>query len=144
LGLDFIFLSRFILLLYLGLILDLDFFFLDFVSDKFLDLGNTQNIISSASYLTVKTISTELQKYPINKVLISGGGINNNFITEKLKEVNPDIVFSDHQQCGIMSQYKEAILFSLLAYTSYNRMANNVPSSTGAKATSILGKISYA
>jgi anhydro-N-acetylmuramic acid kinase len=112
-------------------------------ADKFLDLGNTQNIISSASYLTVKTISTELQKYPINKVLISGGGINNSFITEKLKEVNPDIVFSDHQQCGIMSQYKEAILFSLLAYTSYNRMANNVPSSTGAKASSILGKISY-
>jgi|LakMenEpi08Jun12_1017391.scaffolds.fasta_scaffold00005_26 anhydro-N-acetylmuramic acid kinase len=112
-------------------------------ADKFLDLGNTQNIISSATYLTAKTISTELQKYPINKVLISGGGINNNFLTEKLKELNPAIAFSDHNQCGIMSQYKEAILFSLLAYTSYNRMANNVPSSTGAKASSILGKISY-
>ena len=112
-------------------------------ADKFLDLGNTQNIISSATYLTAKTISTELQKYPISKVLISGGGINNNFLAEKLKELNPAITFSDHQQCGIMSQYKEAILFSLLAYTSYNRMANNVPSSTGAKASSILGKISY-
>lgn len=112
-------------------------------ADKFLDLGNTQNILSSVSYLTAKTISLELKKYPVQKVLISGGGINNDFLISKLKELNPDISFADHAQCGIKSQYKEAILFSLLAYTSYNRMANNVPSSTGAKSNSILGKISY-
>lgn len=112
-------------------------------ADKFLDLGNTQNIISSVTYLTAKTISMELQRYPITKVLISGGGINNRFLIDKLKEINPHITFSDHNECGLKSQYKEAILFSLLAYTSYNRMANNVPSSTGAKALSILGKISY-
>lgn len=112
-------------------------------ADKFLDLGNTQNIISSVSYLTAKTISLELQKYPISKVLISGGGVNNKFLLSRLTELNPGIAFCNHDESGIGSQYKESILFSLLAYTSYNRRANNVPSSTGAKAFSILGKVSY-
>lgn len=112
-------------------------------ADKFLDLGNTQNIISSASYLTVKTISQELKKYNLEKVYISGGGIKNKFIIEHLKQDNPQIKFETHDETGIKSQYKEAILFSLLAYTSYNKIPNNVPSSTGASSEAILGKISY-
>lgn len=112
-------------------------------ADKFLDLGNTQNILASVSYLTVKTISQELRKFNIDKVYISGGGIKNKFLMEKLSQDNPQVKFINHDEIGIKSQYKEAILFSLLAFTSYNKIPNNVPSSTGAKKEVILGKISY-
>lgn len=112
-------------------------------ADKFLDLGNTQNILASVSYLTVKTISQELRKFNIDKVYISGGGIKNKFLMENLFQDNPQLEFINHDETGIKSQYKEAILFSLLAFTSYNKIPNNVPSSTGAKKEVILGKMSY-
>lgn len=108
-------------------------------ADKFLDLGNKESIIATASYFTVKTINMELKKYPIKTLYVSGGGIKNEFIMGYLKKLNPEIYFTDHSQFGIKSQYKEAILFSLLAYTCFNKIPNNIPSSTGAKRATILG-----
>lgn len=110
-------------------------------ADKFLDLGNKQNIISTVSYFTAKTISNELQKYKLSKVYISGGGMRNKFLMEQLRKLNPALEFLSHKDFGINCQYKEAILFSLLAFTCYHRIPNNLPSSTGAKRATILGTI---
>jgi len=110
-------------------------------ADKFLDLGNKENIVATTSYFTVKTIHDELKKYPIKTLYVSGGGINNEFIMQHLKTLNPEIYFTDHSQFGIKSQYKEAILFSLLAYTCLHKIPNNIPSSTGAKRATVLGVI---
>ena len=108
-------------------------------ADKFLDLGNKENIIATASYFTVKTISNELKKYPIKTLYVSGGGIQNEFVMSHLKALNPEIHFTDHSQFGIKSQYKEAILFSLLAYTCLLKIPNNIPRSTGARRPTVLG-----
>ncbi len=110
-------------------------------ADKFLDLGNKENIIATVSHFTVTTITRELKKYPITKLFLSGGGVNNCFIMEHLKIANPRISFLDHSNFGIKSQYKEAILFSLLAFTSYHGIPNNVPSSTGARREVVLGTL---
>jgi anhydro-N-acetylmuramic acid kinase len=110
-------------------------------ADKFLDLGNKENIIATVSHFTVTTITRELKKYPITKVFLSGGGVNNCFIMEHLKIANPRISFLDHSDFGIKSQYKEAILFSLLAFTSFHGIPNNVPSSTGARREVVLGTL---
>lgn len=118
-------------------------YFSEKFADKFLDLGNKNNIIATVSYFTVKTITRELEKYNVSKIYISGGGSNNKFIMDKLKEANPGIQFLSHQELGIDDQYKEAILFSLLAFTSLNKVSNSIPSSTGANTATILGKISY-
>ena len=112
-------------------------------AEKFFDLGKKENIIATASFYTVKTISDELQKLKIEKLYVSGGGVNNKFIMSNLKKLNPSIDFQSHKDLNIDDRYKEAQLFSLLAYTSFNRKINNIPSSTGAKAATILGKISY-
>lgn len=113
-------------------------------AEKLLDLGNKENIISSASYLTVKTISDELNKYPIKKLFVAGGGRNNKYIINKLQEIHSGIEFLSHDELNINDQYKEAMLFSLLAFTSFNQIPNNVPGSTGASKATILGKLSYA
>ncbi len=113
-------------------------------ADKFLDLGNKENIIATASYFTAYTISQELKKFPIDKVYTSGGGTKNKFIMDQLTALNPNIKLLTHDEFGIEAQYKEAILFSLLAFTTFNKIANNIPSSTGAKKATILGVVSYA
>lgn len=110
-------------------------------ADKFLDLGNKESIVATASYFTVKTIDSELKKYPIKTLYVSGGGIKNEFIMKHLKQLNPEIYFTDHNQFGIKSQYKESILFSLLAFTCLHKIPNNIPSSTGAKRSTVLGVI---
>ncbi|MDD9898246.1 MAG: anhydro-N-acetylmuramic acid kinase [Candidatus Melainabacteria bacterium] len=110
-------------------------------ADRFLDLGNKQNIISTVSYFTAKTISNELKKYNLSKVYISGGGMRNKFVMEQLAKLNPGVEFLSHKEFGINCQYKEAILFSLLAFTCYHKIPNNLPSSTGAKRATVLGTI---
>lgn len=110
-------------------------------ADKFLDLGNKENIIATVSYFTAHTITTEIKKYNVNKIYVSGGGIHNKFIMENLTKLNPNTEFTCHDEFNIKSQYKEAMLFSLLAFTCYNKINNNIPSSTGAKRATILGVI---
>ncbi len=113
-------------------------------ADKLLDLGNKEIIISSATWLTVVTISRELAKYPLTKVYVAGGGRKNKFIMDNLQHLNPSIQFLSHDELNIDDQYKEAMLFSLLAFTSYYRIPNNVPGSTGASKATILGSLAYA
>ena len=113
-------------------------------ADKFLDLGNKENIIANVSYFTVKTISNELQKYNLEEIFVAGGGFKNGFVMDALRELNPGLKFNSHDSFKIKSQYKEAMLFSLLAFTSFNDIANNVPSSTGAKQATILGVLAKA
>lgn len=111
-------------------------------SDKFLDLGNKENIIANVSYFTAKTISDEIQKYNIQEIYVAGGGVYNTYLIESLESLNPGVKFSTHDVFNIKSQYKESMLFSLLAYTSFKDIPNNVPSSTGAKRATILGVLS--
>jgi anhydro-N-acetylmuramic acid kinase len=46
------------------------------------------------------------------------------------------------EEFGIDVDSKEAILFAVLAYQTYQRRAGNLPSATGARKPVILGKIS--
>lgn len=108
-------------------------------ANKFLDLGNKENIIASVSYLSIASISLELAKYSLDEIYISGGGLNNKFIIENLKSLHPQINFAENSK--IHAQYKEALLFSLLAMTNYLNIPNNLPSCTGAKHSTILGVI---
>ena len=110
-------------------------------ADKFLDLGNKDNILATVTYFTAKTISNELQKYNLKKVYISGGGMRNKSIMDNLKKLNPVLEFLSHREFNINCQYKEAILFSLLAFTCYHKIPNNLPSSTGARNATILGDL---
>lgn len=113
-------------------------------AEKLLDLGNKENIIASTTFLTIYSISQELKKFSINKLYVSGGGTQNKFLMKLLKESNPQVSFANLEDLGLNSRYKEAVLFSLLAFCNYSKIPNNIPSSTGALKATILGKLSYA
>ena len=63
-------------------------------------------------------------------------------MVESLKARCPELEIRSHEDFGINLQYKEALLFSLLAFTSYHKIPNNVPDSTGAIKATILGEVS--
>ena len=72
-------------------------------------------------------------------MLVTGGGANNQFLLELLKEKigSTEIVSIDPQ----IIDYKEAVIFALLAYLRLNGKTNTLASVTGARCNSCGGAV---
>jgi anhydro-N-acetylmuramic acid kinase len=115
-----------------------------------------QDVVATATALTVRSIADSVQKYVPQKataargkgfheLILSGGGAKNATLVEMLKtELAPlglRLRLSD--EFGLPSAAKEAVAFAVMAHETWHRRPSNVPSATGAKWAVVLGKISY-
>lgn len=97
--------------------------------------------------LTAISITDSYRRFSkgqIYEVVLSGGGANNLFLTERILknlETLGDIHLRKHDDLGISSESKEGVLFALLGYLTLNGIYGNIPSCTGANNHAILGKI---
>ena len=97
--------------------------------------------IATATELTARTIAMAIGRYPeTREVIVSGGGAHNRFLMERLAALVTARVTTT-AEFGIGVDTKEAILFALLAYQTFQGRAGNLPSATGARKAVILGKI---
>jgi anhydro-N-acetylmuramic acid kinase len=113
----------------------------------------SQDIVATATALAAKSIanavrqcaSSTSRKKAFQEMIVSGGGAKNftliNMLTEELAPAGLRLRFSD--EFGLPSAAKEAVAFAVLAHETWHRRASNLPSATGAKRRTILGKISY-
>jgi len=103
--------------------------------------GNIAIDIATALELTVRTIALAIERYPATKeVIVSGGGAHNTYLMERLRRtLKPRVTTT--AEFGIDVDAKEAILFAVLAYQTHMRRAGNLPSATGARKATILGKV---
>ena len=101
--------------------------------------------------MTVQSIISEYHKFfkktkqILGEIIISGGGLHNRELMGRLRRVcdatfKQSINIIRHEDTGIDSDGKEAILFALLAYLHEKDMYGNIPSVTGASCPRILGK----
>jgi anhydro-N-acetylmuramic acid kinase len=104
--------------------------------------------IATITMLTAKSLATEIKKYiqshDLKEVFVSGGGVHNKTLLAYLAELLPaqiDVKTSD--EIGISGDAKEAFVFALLGYLGFQKTPNNLPSATGAKKQTVLGKISW-
>ena len=98
--------------------------------------------VATAAELTVRTIALAIDRYPdTQEVIVSGGGAHNGYVMERLRAVLRARVITT-ADLGIDVDAKEAILFAVLAYETWNRRAGNIPSATGARHPAVLGKLS--
>ena len=74
-----------------------------------------------------------------HRVLITGGGANNQYLLELLKEKIGSIEIESADPRLV--DYKEAIIFALLAYLRINNKTNTLASVTGASRDSSGGVI---
>jgi anhydro-N-acetylmuramic acid kinase len=109
-----------------------------------------EDIIATATALTVGSIAEALKKFVISKnkyrdYIISGGGADNRTLIAMLTaEVsNLGLKLSRIDNFGIPSQAKEALAFAVLAYQTWHRQPSNIPPATGASRPAVLGKITY-
>lgn len=122
------------------------------MANKLLDEGrkrglSNEQIISTLTSLTAHSIANAYANFvePVQKlemVVLGGGGADNNTLCERLQEAFGDrIQWRRHEDFGMSTKYKEALLFALLAYTTHFGIPNNVPQCTGAGGRVCLGKI---
>lgn len=105
-----------------------------------------EDIIATAAAFTAETIASAIEKHldplhPADRLIASGGGVNNRAIMKRLQERLPHLDILTSDRLGIPSDAKEAIGFAILANETIHSNPGNLPSATGASKPVILGKI---
>jgi anhydro-N-acetylmuramic acid kinase len=81
-------------------------------------------------------------EFPIATLILGGGGADNATLCKMLGEHWPGkLKLRRHEDFGVSTKFKEALLFALLAYTTHFGIPNNVPRCTGASQRVCLGTI---
>ena len=106
-----------------------------------------EDIVATLTALTARSIADAYKNFvasrvKIKKLVLGGGGAENPTLTSLLQKYwDGELTLYRHEDYGISTKFKEALLFALLAYTTYFSIPNNVPSCTGASRRVCLGKI---
>lgn len=124
-------------------------------ADRLIEEGHKQDlsdhdIVATVTALTAASIADGYKRFVlpstrIERLVLGGGGADNPTLCKMLQERWPHpIKLMRHEDFGISTKFKEALLFALLAYTTHFGIPNNVPRCTGATTRVCLGKISRA
>ncbi len=101
------------------------------------------DILATITYFTAWSIAKNIKQFlkQVDIVILSGGGVNNLFLIELLKEELPKAILKTSDELGVNSEAKEAICFAYLAYRTLAGLPGNIRSVTGASKETILGAI---
>lgn len=107
---------------------------------------NEYDVTATVTALTAKSIANcyrdfVLPRYPIHRVLVSGGGSYNPVLMAMLQAELPEIAVQQIEEIGWSSDAKEAIAFAILANETWEGIPSNVPQVTGARRPVVLGDI---
>ncbi|MCY3758791.1 MAG: anhydro-N-acetylmuramic acid kinase [Acidobacteria bacterium] len=106
------------------------------------------DLVCTAAELTARTVSDAVLGFTEtthnwDRMLVSGGGVHNAYLMQRLQELLPNLEVAPTDSLGIPADAKEAIGFAVLANETLELAAGNVPSATGARHPAILGKVTY-
>ncbi|MBS1997990.1 MAG: anhydro-N-acetylmuramic acid kinase [Cyanobacteria bacterium SZAS LIN-2] len=106
-----------------------------------------EDIVATLTAFTAASVANAYSdfirdKQKLTRLVLGGGGEANKTLVAMLAERWPEKVeILSHEDFGVSAKFKEALLFALLAYTTYFEIPNNVPACTGAKRKACLGKV---
>ena len=81
-----------------------------------------------------------LPRAEVHELIVTGGGAKNPLMMAQLAASLPGIAILPANSFGVPPEAKEAFAFAVLAYETYHGRPNNIPSATGAKHATVLGK----
>lgn len=113
--------------------------------------ASTEDLLATVTMLTAVSIERALDEYilprfPITRLVASGGGTRNKTLMGYLSELlaKNDVELCTSDVYGLPSQFKEAIKFAVLAFSAKRGIANNIPYASGALRYAVMGKLSTA
>lgn len=106
----------------------------------------TNDIVATVTSVTGATVADCILAnmptgHPVTEVVAGGGGARNPAIMGEIARRLPGIHLSTIDALGVPSQAKEALLFAVLGNAAIRGLPNAVPSSTGARHATCMGKI---
>jgi anhydro-N-acetylmuramic acid kinase len=104
------------------------------------------DLVATATAFTAASIADGIERFVspvthVDELIVSGGGVHNPQIMDRLKRQVPDAKVMASADLGVDSDAKEAIAFAVLAYETWHGRPANLPSATGARGPAILGKL---
>jgi len=105
-----------------------------------------QDVMATAVAFTVEATARAyetwlLPRFTLEAVYVSGGGIRNPVLMERLTERLAPLPVRSVDALGLPEGAKEAVCFALLASEHLSGTPANVPSATGARRRVVLGKL---
>lgn len=113
--------------------------------EKFLsDTMPAADVQTTLAELTAQTIIDAINVYyPRAEIYVCGGGVHNDFLMKRLRELAVDHDVYTTEKLGVHPDYVEAIAFAWLAKQTLEKKPGNLMAVTGAKKETILGGIYY-
>lgn len=91
--------------------------------------------------LTATSCANEAKKFDTELLIVCGGGAKNTLLIKRLKEIMSPIEVVSSDECGVSSDFMEAMAFAWLAYKRVHKEKVQLSSVTGAKQDTILGAL---
>lgn len=102
------------------------------------------SILATLAALTVETIAGAYRQFApgqVREVILGGGGARNPLLVRMLRERLVPAEVKTHEDIGVDSFNKEALVFALLAHETWHHRPGTHPALTGAHHASVLGQI---
>ncbi len=102
------------------------------------------DIVATVTALTAHSIADAYQRYAPHsppEVILGGGGARNQTLVQMLSDALPATIIQTHEAIGVDSDFKEALVFAVLAYETWHNRVGCLPAQTGASHGTVLGQI---
>ncbi|MCB9452873.1 MAG: anhydro-N-acetylmuramic acid kinase [Anaerolineaceae bacterium] len=105
---------------------------------------DTNTIVATITTLTAASIARAYREYapaPVAEIILGGGGRHNPALVGMLQSMLPAAVIRTHEDIGLDSDNKEALVFALLAHETWHARPGSIPALTGTQHPVVLGQI---
>ncbi len=102
------------------------------------------DVLATLTALTAASVADAYQRFapaPIAEVILGGGGTQNPTLVRLLRARLDPVPVRTHEEIGISSDHKEALVFALLAHETWHNRPGVHPALTGARHATVLGQI---
>ena len=99
------------------------------------------DLLATVTALTARTIAGACHRYGVTEVVAAGGGTHNPALMAALDAALAPARLTTSDAWGVPVDAKEALLFALLGFLTWNGVGATVPSCTGARHTTLAGHI---
>ena len=106
-----------------------------------LDAADTLATLTELTAASIEQSYRQFLPQMPQEVLLCGGGSHNHYLRQRLQARLSPIPILTTTEAGLDADYKEAIIFAILAYWRMNNIPGNCPAVTGAKQSVLLGEI---
>src|ERR1700735_4828590 len=105
-----------------------------------------EDLVRTATIFTALSIVDAFRRFilprtKVRQLIVAGGGTRNPLMMAQLEAALRGIEIVPSSELGVGTDAKEAFAFAILAHEAFHGRENNLPSATGAKCPSIMGKL---